>query len=234
MNKMNTRSLVAALSLMVMVAACGKNMSLQVNGAAAGDGQNETSETIDTTKASQKSAPKNLSNDEELQAFSEFDVSDVAESLKVSGNVLRRATVQVAPKDAITEILKMELVLKKSELVSVLLEKTDLCLIVGNQLADCRTISTSEDELKIDILEVFGLKEKSLEEQVEWIYANTTAFADPGYRKFRFILKGFKASVSGILNLQVTVDNKKMPENFATAPTCFENGDADQIEAVTN
>ena len=240
MKKMKSQNLLAVLTLMMMVSACGKNMSLQVAGSASSGAKNDVSTTIDTTKSAGSEAAKVASDDlktnEDLQAFSEFDETDTTAVVKEEASdsdLKRRTTVQLAPKESITEVLSMDLVLRNPMLK--VNSKTEVCLILEDKNIlenksgmDCQEISIADaNETKVDLLEVFGLKAKTLSEQVDWIYSHSTSFADPGYRKFRMIIKGVSSVECGELTIQVSVNPKTMPENFATAPTSYKNGEAD-------
>jgi hypothetical protein len=243
MNKMKTQNLLAAVTLMIMAAACGKNMSLQVDGGS--DSQNIAPSTIDVTKISQEnictpsvgSAPGSsdgastaaqLDSNESLQSYSVYDMNELKASLSES-SILKRSTLQIAPKDAVTSVLKLDLVLNKAVIADV--SKTSICIME----TECRSLSAfikdaAAEEITLDLREVFALKEKTDAEVMDWIYANTTEFARPGYRKFRFSFEGLTSLEGGAVLLQVTT-NEKLPKDFATAPTCYEHAE-DTIEAV--
>lgn len=243
----NAKNLFVALSLTMMIAACGKNMSLQV---AKGDAsQNQAPSTIDVTKVAQINvctpnadtgsvegvgSSSQLNSNESLQPYSIFDMNDLKDSISEE-TILKRSTLQIAPKEAVSSVLKLGLVLSKSHIMDA--SKASICIME----TECRSLSESlakilsvpgfdkTADLELDLREVFGLKEKSDVELMDWIYANTTEFARPGYRKFRFSFHGIESLEGGAVILQV-ITNEKLPKDFATAPTCYVHGEEDTME----
>jgi len=72
-------------------------------------------------------------------------------------------------------------------------------------------------EVSIDLKKVFHLENLSTAELVDWIYANSTEYADPGYRKFRFVMADNVFVESGHLLLQFQ-SNQQMVDQVAGAP----------------
>jgi|GEM_PF-2646143 len=56
--------------------------------------------------------------------------------------------------------------------------------------------------ISLDLKKVFHLESLSTAELVDWIYANSTEYAEPGYRKFRFVMANNVFLESGQLLLQ--------------------------------
>jgi len=248
---MKTQKLLVALSLMVMLAACGKSMSLRVNGNTTG-AQNTVPGTIDASKVAQSnictpnvgttpvtgalSAPKTLDVNESLQEYSAFDINELKATLPASA-LLKRSTLQIPPKNSVTKVLKLDLVLNNADIQDA--SKASICIVETEcrSLSDFITKATAavapEKAVKfeLDLREVFGLTQKSDAEVMDWIYANSTEYARPGYRKFRFDFEGISSLESGAVILQV-ITNEKLPVDFATQPTCYEHGDTDTVEST--
>ncbi len=89
------------------------------------------------------------------------------------------------------------------------------------------SLGFTEGEETIDMRTLFGLEKLTDAELVDWIYANSTAYAEPGYRKFRFVMGNNVYFDSGDLILQVEEDDKKLPTDFSQAPGKPVNGDQD-------
>lgn len=196
--KMKSQNLLALLTLTLIVTACGKSMSLQV---------------ADGKSGSQNQTPA---------------VNDVAKIAEKSTSLLKRVVFQIAPKEAVNEVLKMELYLNKAVIADA--GKASICIIEK----ECRPLVIKDakaESIVLDLREVFDLSKKSSAELMDWIYANTTEFGNPGYRKFRFTFEGISAIECGTMNIQV-ITNDKLPKDFATKPTCYTHGVADVQEYV--
>lgn len=241
MNKMKSPNLLVALSLTMMIAACGKSMSLQVAGESSKAAVDQTTGTIDTAKIAQTNACKPLDpnvvaaattgvvgvldKNEALQAFSEYDMNELKTGL-TEGELLRRATMQIPPKEAVSEVKSLKLTLKNVKVKDI--TKTAICIIE----TECHPLTeqmVKGDNVELDVMDVFGVSKKTDLEKMDWIYANSTEFARPGYRKFRFSFVGLDSLEGGELVLQVGT-NEKLPADFATKPTCYEHGDEDTRE----
>ena len=249
---MKSQNLLVALSLMVMVAACGKSMSLQVKGAA-GDAQNQEASSIDVSKVAQANTckiadgntpvvvtgtegSKKLDSNECLQSFSEFDMKDLKDKI-ASSSLLRRSTLQIAPKEAVNQVLNLSLTLTKAHIMdataaSICIVETE-CRSLQSFIIAAVTKNGKEAPIVLDLREVFELTKKTDAEVMDWVYANSTVFAEPGYRKFRFTFEGVESLESGDLSLQV-ITNEKLKSDFATKPTCYEHGDEDLREPETD
>jgi len=245
MHKMNSKSFFAALSLMLIVSACGKSMSLQMSGPAT-VGQVapvETPTTIDTTKLSQTETPTEkpadepakdtkLTRMEELQSYSEYDLKDLKiDSSK--GEYLRRSTIQVPPTAAVSKVLSFllsvkDLKIEADQKITICLEDKLCKTLENNSSAEKLNVvggPVDPDTTFIDLVALFGLGGKSDTELMEIIHSSSTDFANPNYRKFRFKFEGVTFS-SGNLILQV-ITNDQLPKDFATAPSCYVHGDED-------
>lgn len=246
MKRTKTHNFFALVLITIMVAACGKNMSLRVNGQ--DSNQNQTANNVnDVAKEANKctpventaagssaaNQPKVLDAIESLQSLSEFDVTELKEKISAE-SISKRATFQVAPKDAINEVKALTLTLKKPHIMDA--TKAKICIMES----ECRSLTqivvkavesapSKEIDLELNLLEVFELTGKSTAEITDWIYSNTTEFARPGYRKLRLSLAGIEKIEGGSLVLQL-MTNEKLPLDFATKPTCYVNGDADTRE----
>jgi outer membrane protein OmpA-like peptidoglycan-associated protein len=88
----------------------------------------------------------------------------------------------------------------------------------------------SEGDQLLDLRVVFGLEKLSTSELVDWIYANSTEYAEPGYRKFRFVMGNNLYFDEGQIVLQVEKDDRRMPGDFAQAPGHILNGDRDAAD----
>jgi outer membrane protein OmpA-like peptidoglycan-associated protein len=89
-----------------------------------------------------------------------------------------------------------------------------------------------DGDLTLDMRELFGLKGKSAQEVVEWIYANSTEFAAGGYRKIRFVMASSVYISGGSLNLSVTT-KPDAPQAEAAGKRVHENDD-DAIKIESN
>ena len=246
-----SQNLLVALSLMLMLGACGKSMSMRVNGVASGS-QNLVGGTIDTTKqknsevsigtntckpadavistATGTNTPKKLLANETLESYSAFDMSEMKEKAPADA-IFKRSTLQIAPKDAVSQVVSMMLVLKQPKLGDS--KKVKICVAEKN----CHTIDFSTPDSKAldpnaveyDLRDLFELgQQKTTADLMDWIYSNSTEFARPGYRKFRFTFEGMTFE-SGSLIIQL-ITNEKLPTDFAAQPTCFEHGETDTVE----
>ena len=240
MNKMKSLNLFSALSMLVLVAACGKSMSLQVGDLGAIVPQNAPSTTIDASKtavvnASDTTLPatsdKKLDANESLEAFSAYDMKELKATL-ASSSLLKRATLQIPPKEAIEHVLNLELVFNKANIADA--SKVSICIVE----TECRSLAAlikdaGADSIHLNLLEVFAIDQKTDAEKITWIYSNSTEFANPGYRKFRFTFEGITSVESGSLISQLSVNSDKMPSDFATVPTAYVHGDEDLRESTT-
>jgi hypothetical protein len=227
MKNSNTHLLALALSIVFMVTACGKNMNMRVAGSNA-TGTNKAG-TIDASKLAAPAVT--LSSDQEFQEFSEFDKQDKTAVIS-EGAITKRVTLQIPPKEAVNQVLQVLLtldhtVLAQPGIASICLsESASTCADLGKFIKD-PTATT----LQVDLRDAFGLTEKTNAEVMDWIIANSTEYAAPGYRKLRFNFPGVTSIPCGEL-LITTITNDKLPKDFATAPTSFKNGPTDQVTIV--
>ncbi len=86
-------------------------------------------------------------------------------------------------------------------------------------------VTTGNEELVINLKEVFGLKDKEAVKQ--WVMNNSTAYADGSYRKFQFVIGNNFYAQEGELRITFMTDAKKMPKDFAVQIGALTNGPSD-------
>ncbi len=74
-------------------------------------------------------------------------------------------------------------------------------------------------DIEFDLIELFGLAEKTATEQMEWIRANSTEYAEGGYRKIRFLLDHQTYAAGGTIELDYedTAEEGEVPAMGALA-----------------
>jgi outer membrane protein OmpA-like peptidoglycan-associated protein len=80
----------------------------------------------------------------------------------------------------------------------------------------------SSKPIVLDMKKLFGLEKLSPGELIDWIYANSTEYAEPGYRKFRFVMGNNLFLEAGTLHLQFE-SSLKVDE----VPGKLKNGETD-------
>jgi hypothetical protein len=163
-----------------------------------------------------------------------------------------RAIHQVAPREMIEDLVRLELRLKGVRLMSkqsrafMNLSEQKLCMLETGlcsspipdvklkahlSFKDGSTLYQSEGEVVINLKEIFGLNKMSPSEVASWIYANSVEFANPGYRKFRISIGNHIYFDSGELVLQVSTGKQVLPADLVEAPSESIHGSSDLEEA---
>ena len=224
MKKLNTHSLLAVLSVVLMVTACGKNMSMQVpNTTKLKNLTNAKTVAADATVVRTR-LPSADAITGDFEALSAFDVANKDNVISPTATLVRRAILHVEPKEAVSKISMLDVILDHAKIDDV--KNVKICL-----LKDCRSLTAfiadpSATTIQFDLRKVFALDTKTDAEVMDWINSNTTAFADPGYRKMIISFEGITSIDCGDI-VYTTETNDKLPKDFASAPTCFENGETD-------
>ncbi len=94
----------------------------------------------------------------------------------------------------------------KIKMDSVLFTDTDGATVVTMAADDNASQKTEAGEGWYDMRELFGLQKLSNAELIKWIYANSTEYGNPGYRKFRFVIGNNLYIEGGDLVLQVVTN----------------------------
>ena len=96
--------------------------------------------------------------------------------------------------------------------------------------ADGSRILSSSANLEIDLLDLYGLSSKSDEERAAWIYAHSTEFGAPGFRKFRFAIGDQVYFDHGSLLLEVDPETRAPGEPQGPVHGVRDTRDATQPE----
>ena len=94
----------------------------------------------------------------------------------------------------------------KIKMDDVLFTDTDGATVVTMPADDTASTKTEAGEGWYDMRELFGLQKLSNAELIKWIYANSTEYGNPGYRKFRFVIGNNLYIEGGDLVLQVVTN----------------------------
>lgn len=218
MKHMNTKNFLMAATFVVLASACGKNMNMRVAG--------QSTQSAPAGADYFKVAPAVSA---ELEGLSEFDLKELKDTM-TSESLYRRAILHVEPKDAVKRVITLDLILDHAKIAD--LSKAGICVD-----QECRPLAAfitdpTSTTIQFDLRKVFGLDKKTDAEVMDWIYANTSVFGDPGYRKLRLSFQGIESFECADLNYQTEVSTDKLPKDFASALSCYENGDEDAKPAV--
>jgi len=243
MKNLNSHGFMAAISVVLLVSACGKNMSLQVPSNQTGQNNGlKTQDHASTSTSSPKSAPSSNSSlvaeklpsavaiTGELESYSAYDMKELANDIPT--NVLLLRSIQhVEPKNAVSTVKTLELDLDTVTFTDI--KSASLCLE-----KECRSLAafitdSKAKTFKIDLAKLFEFDLTNTEAVMNWIYINSTPFAQPGYRKFRFRFEGISKIDCAEVIYQTTT-NDQLPKDFNSAPTCYENGESDLLVSTVS
>lgn len=217
MNRSNYKFLNFSLvmTLCMFVSACGKSMSVQVEGE--DDKAQKTSETIGGK------IKLNVPS-QELTNFSQRDFDELGIKEIENGDLYRRAIVQVPVAKAVLKVLDFKIELNGVKLSSD--QPASVCVLVRQ--GTCYPVVLSSDgQASINLLAGFESMQSRGKNDVnvlEYITSLGVKFAEPSYYKFRLKFTGIDSIENGSLILQTQVDTKLLPENFNEA-TCLEHED---------
>jgi len=226
MKNLNTHSLVAALSVIMMVTACGKNMSMQVSpDTARAEWLKRHPKPV--AQAVRTRLPSADAITGQLEGLSGFDLSN-KDNIFSPTALTRRSILHVEPKEAVSKVDSMEVHLDQAKIAD--LTKVSIC-----SATECRDLAPflgkdPTNLIQFDLRDVFALKTDA--DAMDWIYNNSTAFAEPGYRKLILSFEGVTdVGPCSDVSYGSEIIAAKMPKDFNNSPTSFENGVTDLYTA---